>query len=577
MLHDERSREEIRRLEDDFFDWFEAADAEELEDGTLDGFLEELERVDPLPGGFDPQKSLADFHEKYAALLEPQKEEKRQNHRSRRVFFAVAAVAAVLASMVTAQALGVDIFGFFGRWTDDIFTLTSSADKAGYQKRFYPMGEGESIKYSSLEEALRAFQIDMPLVPRWFPERFGEFEVTGSVMPYGMRIFACSTAEVEGHTEVLTVEYSEFGEDGPTFAIEKDQNDPILYESGGMIYHIVTDNGHCKAAWTIDNIQCVIAGPLTVEEMERIINSIYSDIDRKQMIELIYSGNGEDPALASGKEKLHYHSMEEALEEFQMDIAAPQWFPERFGELEVTGTVMPGQKSVYAWVETNQKDFIGISYAKYGEGIPKTVIEKDGNSPVLYESGGVRHYLLTDHDWRKAAWIQDGIECIIHGTVTEEEMKRIIDSIYLDGEKEAPSDEYAGLLQAALDECGISGEFVPTWYPEGFEASEPEISSLKRFDFVNMVFQGAGERSFFIEITRYHSSKDVETFVFEKDKTPVEQYTNGAKTVYILSNNDTITAAWSDGLIVERIAGNLTVEEVKAIIDSIGGIDEWGA
>ena len=23
MLHDERSREEIRRLEDDFFDWFE--------------------------------------------------------------------------------------------------------------------------------------------------------------------------------------------------------------------------------------------------------------------------------------------------------------------------------------------------------------------------------------------------------------------------------------------------------------------------------------------------------------------------------------------------------------------------
>ena len=47
MLHDERSREEIRRLEDDFFDWFEAADAEELEDGTLDGFLEELERMDP--------------------------------------------------------------------------------------------------------------------------------------------------------------------------------------------------------------------------------------------------------------------------------------------------------------------------------------------------------------------------------------------------------------------------------------------------------------------------------------------------------------------------------------------------
>ena len=64
--------------------------------------------------------------------------------------------------------------------------------------------------------------------------------------------------------------------------------------------------------------------------------------------------------------------------------------------------------------------------------------------------------------------------------------------------------------------------------------------------------------------------------MFEKDKSPVEQYTSGAKTVYILSNNKTITAAWSDGLIVEMITGNLTVEEVKAIIDSIGGMDEWG-
>ena len=40
MLHDDRNREEVRQLEDDFFDWLETADAEELESGTLDGFLE---------------------------------------------------------------------------------------------------------------------------------------------------------------------------------------------------------------------------------------------------------------------------------------------------------------------------------------------------------------------------------------------------------------------------------------------------------------------------------------------------------------------------------------------------------
>lgn len=554
-------------MEDDFFDWLETADAEELESGTLDGFLEELERVDPLPGGFDPERSLADFHEKYAALLEPQSRGRRQNRMSRRAFWAVAAVIAVLASMVTVQAFGMDIFGFFGRWTDERFTFTGSADKAGYQEkdRNYPFAEGETAEFSTLDEALEAFRINLPLVPHWFPERFGELEVTGSVVPSGMLIFASSG---EGE-QFLTVEYSEFGEDGPAVVVEKDKNETIVYETNGMRHYIVTDHGDCRAAWTVDNILCIICAPITVEEMERIIGSIYSDIDRKRMIELIYTGNGGDPALASGEEKLHYRSIEEALEEFQLDIAAPKWFPEQFGELEVTGTVMPGQKSIYAWVETDQKDFLGISYAKYGEGIPGTVIEKDGNSPVLYESGGVRHYLLTDHDWRKAAWIQDGIECIIGGTVTEEEMKRIIDSIYLDGEKEAPSDEYAGLLQAALDECGISGEFVPTWYPEGFEASEPEIIRTSRSDIVNTMFQDAGERFFSIRIHRYHSSEDVESFIFEKDKTPVEQYTSGTKTVYILSNNDTITTTWSDGLIFETISGNLTVEEFKKIIDSI--------
>lgn len=567
MLHDDRNREEVRQLEDDFFDWLETADAEELESGTLDGFLEELERVDPLPGGFDPERSLAGFHEKYAAFLEPQSRGRRQNRMPRRAFWAVAAVIAVLASMVTVQAFGVDIFGFFGWWTDEQFTFTGSADKAGYQEkdRNYPFEEGETAEFSSLDEALEAFRINLPLVPHWFPERFGELEVTGSVMPSGMLIFASSG---EGE-QFLTVEYSEFGEDGPAVVVEKDKNETIVYETNGMRHYIVTDHGDCRAAWTVDNILCIICAPITVEEMERIIGSIYSDIDRKRMIELIYTGNGGDPALASGEEKLHYRSIEEALEEFQLDIAAPKWFPEQFGELEVTGTVMPGQKSIYAWVETDQKDFLGISYAKYGEGIPGTVIEKDGNSPVLYESGGVRHYLLTDHNWRKAAWIQDGIECIIGGTVTEEEMKRIIDSIYLDGEKEAPSDEYAGLLQAALDECGISGEFVPTWYPEGFEASEPEIIRTSRSDIVNTMFQDAGERFFSIRIHRYHSSEDVESFIFEKDKTPVEQYTSGTKTVYILSNNDTITTTWSDGLIFETISGNLTVEEFKKIIDSI--------
>ena len=51
----------------------------------------------------------------------------------------------------------------------------------------------------------------------------------------------------------------------------------------------------------------------------------------------------------------------------------------------------------------------------------------------------------------------------------------------------------------------------------------------------------------------------------------MEQYVSGSRTFYIMSNLDAITAVWSDGLFVETISGNLQIDEVKAIVDSIGG------
>ena len=59
---------------------------------------------------------------------------------------------------------------------------------------------------------------------------------------------------------------------------------------------------------------------------------------------------------------------------------------------------------------------------------------------------------------------------------------------------------------------------------------------------------------------------------FEKDTENIEQYSNDQQTFYILSNVDTITATWSDGLIVEQITGNISDEYMKKIIDSIGGV-----
>lgn len=58
--------------------------------------------------------------------------------------------------------------------------------------------------------------------------------------------------------------------------------------------------------------------------------------------------------------------------------------------------------------------------------------------------------------------------------------------------------------------------------------------------------------------------------LFEKDDTEVELYSNDHQTFYILSNADTVTAVWSEGLVTERIVGSLFREELKRIIDSVG-------
>lgn len=100
---------------------------------------------------------------------------------------------------------------------------------------------------------------------------------------------------------------------------------------------------------------------------------------------------------------------------------------------------------------------------------------------------------------------------------------------------------------------------------------EPVISKTKRYDTINVAFQGAEEQFFSLLITHYKTTDDLDLYTFEKDNSVVEQYTSGQKTFYILSNDDTVTATWSDGLLVESISGNLTMEEIKTIIDSIGG------
>ena len=127
-------------------------------------------------------------------------------------------------------------------------------------------------------------------------------------------------------------------------------------------------------------------------------------------------------------------------------------------------------------------------------------------------------------------------------------------------------------LKVALKNSGIAEDLAPTWYPEGFEAKPPEIQNSNAWDIISCYFSGESDKYFGIKITRYNDPSKMAILSFEKDELAIEEYTSGGRLFYIMSNLDSVSAIWSDGeALTMNIFGAISTDEIKAIIDSIGG------
>lgn len=142
-----------------------------------------------------------------------------------------------------------------------------------------------------------------------------------------------------------------------------------------------------------------------------------------------------------------------------------------------------------------------------------------------------------------------------------------------DGTRPQVEDETYLAIQAEVDKLGIDVPVVPTWFPDGYELQEiqlpdPDITAWKD---VYCLFRNEDEQTLRLRVAKYEEDYDISSMVFEKDGQPVKQYLGNDKLFFIMSNNSSNTAAWSDGRIVVSISGSLTEETIKSMIDSIGG------
>lgn len=135
----------------------------------------------------------------------------------------------------------------------------------------------------------------------------------------------------------------------------------------------------------------------------------------------------------------------------------------------------------------------------------------------------------------------------------------------------ADSEQYHAAFQQALEEQKLPKELAPAWYPEGFTAGEPEAFMSDGNVGVQLTFDSEDGRFFAVDVTLYDLTVGDWQFIFEKDSEDVEVYSSGGKMFYIMSNLNTYQAVWSNDGLFESIAGDLSVDEIKRIIDSIGG------
>ncbi len=126
-------------------------------------------------------------------------------------------------------------------------------------------------------------------------------------------------------------------------------------------------------------------------------------------------------------------------------------------------------------------------------------------------------------------------------------------------------------LRSKLEEQGFPVEYAPTWVPDGFIATEPQIVDSKRISQVSTYFT-KGNSGFLFAVTRYRSQEDINATEYEKVRGDAIPYTNRTQCFYILENSTSTTATWFDGnLLTIDISGQLSTDDMKSIIDSMGG------
>lgn len=186
----------------------------------------------------------------------------------RRFGILAAAVVAVFAMMVAAQASGLDFFGWLGRWTDEVLWFDSGSRDIG---KFSPSHSTQT--YDAIQASVERCGVTDSVVPTWFPDGY-ELEETNYYENESSKIVFCKfTDEDEGWLHIQIINYESVDQNKASSA-EKDATAVDKYTSNNQLFYIMNNRENCVATWSSDTWFASIAGSISEEEIKTMIDSI---------------------------------------------------------------------------------------------------------------------------------------------------------------------------------------------------------------------------------------------------------------------------------------------------------------
>ena len=131
--------------------------------------------------------------------------------------------------------------------------------------------------------------------------------------------------------------------------------------------------------------------------------------------------------LKKGEERV-YASVQEMLDDFGIaDPLCPAWIPERFTELEIKASYTALGLHLYGdYISANE--YLTIKASEVAQDNSWDTVKNSSEADVM-PIHGVSYYLLSSEAGEKSVWQNGTFECRVYGSVTREEMERIVSSI----------------------------------------------------------------------------------------------------------------------------------------------------